>query len=228
MPRAPARSNWLIPAALILLALVPVVAGAARLSDLATASPTSVTARFHAAPLPVILHILSATTYALLGAFQFSPTPHRHWHRIAGRIAFPMGVIAAISGLWMTLTYPWANADGEAVYAARLIFGLGMTLSLVLGVTSVLQGNIPAHKAWMLRAYAIGMGAGTQVVTHLPWFLLVGPPTEAPRAVLMIGAWALNLTIAEWIIRHKKTARRPLVRRAAHSLTLPERPQPSP
>jgi hypothetical protein len=53
----------------------------------------------------------------------------------------------------------------------------------------------------MLRGYAIGMGAGTQVVTHLPWILLVGQPSEGPRAVMMIGAWALNLAVAEWIIR---------------------------
>ena len=52
------RPTWLIPAALTLHALVPVIAGAARLSDLATATPTAETARFHAAPLPVVLHIL--------------------------------------------------------------------------------------------------------------------------------------------------------------------------
>ncbi|HEX6941819.1 MAG TPA: hypothetical protein VF128_02760 [Gemmatimonadaceae bacterium] len=27
------------------------------------------------------------------------------------------------------------------------------------------------HGDWMIRAYAIGMGAGTQVLAHLPWFI---------------------------------------------------------
>ncbi|HLQ18716.1 MAG TPA: DUF2306 domain-containing protein, partial [Tabrizicola sp.] len=173
--------------------------------NLAITAPTAETARFHAAPLPVALHVVGGTVYALLGAFQFSSTPHK-WHRLAGRIAFPMGLVAALSGIWMTLTYPWANSDGEAVYLARLVFGAGMALSLMLGVASAVKRNIPAHKAWMLRAYAIGMGAGTQVLTHLPWFLLVGQPTEGPRAVLMIGAWVLNLAIAEWIIRKRNGA----------------------
>lgn len=200
-----ARTDWIVPAALVGLALVPVIAGMARLNDLATATPTPDTARFHASPLPVVLHIVSATWFALVGAFQFTPALRRsRWHRWAGRSVAPMGLIAALSGLWLTLTYPWANADGEAVYAARLIFGTGMALSLILGVTTVLQGNIPTHKAWMLRAYAIGMGAGTQVFTHLPWFLLVGQPTEAPRAVLMIGAWVLNLAVAELLIAKDK------------------------
>lgn len=199
------RTNWLIPAALVLLALVPVIAGMARLTDLAASTPTPETARFHASPLPVALHILAATWFALAGAFQFAPTLRRNrWHRWSGRLTVPMGFLAALSGVWMTLTYPWANADGEAVYLARLIFGTGMAVSLVLGMTTVLKGNIPAHKAWMLRAYAIGMGAATQVFTHLPWFLLVGQPTEGPRAVMMIGAWLINLALAEWLISNEK------------------------
>ena len=41
----------------------------------------------------------------------------------------------------------------------------------------------------MTRGYAIGLGAGTQVLTHLPWFVLVGDrPGELPRAVMMLRA----------------------------------------
>ena len=214
MTREPCRTDWLVPAALILLALVPILAGLARLADLGTGSPTPQTARFHAAPLPVVLHILSATLYALLGAVQFTPARQGRWHRIAGRIAIPAGLVAALTGLWMTIAYPWANADGEAVYAARLIFGSAMALSLVLGVTTILRRDIPAHRAWMLRAYAIGMGAGTQVLTHLPWFLLVGQPTEGPRAVLMIGAWVINLAVAETLIAKDKRRAKPVRRNA--------------
>lgn len=199
------RTEWLIPAALILLALVPALGGAARLSDLATGTPTPATTRFHAAPLPIVIHVLAATWFAVAGAFQFSPTLRRsRWHRWSGRSVVPMGLAAALSGIWLTLSYPWGNADGEAVYAARLIFGTAMTLSLVLGVTTILRRDIASHKAWMLRAYAIGMGAGTQVFTHLPWFLLVGQPTEGPRAVLMIGAWIINLAVAETLIAKDK------------------------
>jgi uncharacterized membrane protein len=202
------RSEWLIPAALVLMALIPVAAGVARLGDLATGEATAATARFHASPLPVVIHVLSASWFALAGAFQFSPTLRRtRWHRWSGQSVVPMGLAAAFSAIWMTLTYPWANADGEAVYLARLIFGSGMAVALILGVTTVLKGNIPAHKAWMLRAYAIGMGAGTQVFTHLPWFLLVGEPTEAPRAVMMIGAWVINLAVAEGLIAQEAKRR---------------------
>jgi hypothetical protein len=56
----------------------------------------------------------------------------------------------------------------------------------------------------MIRAYAIGLGAGTQVLTHLPWFLLAeGKPGEGPRAVMMGAGWLINVIVAEWIIRRR-------------------------
>jgi hypothetical protein len=45
----------------------------------------------------------------------------------------------------------------------------------------------------MLRGYALGMGAGTQVLTHLPWFLFVGGrPGEGSRAAMMGLAWIVT------------------------------------
>ena len=38
--------------------------------------------------------------------------------------------------------------------------------ALVLGVTAVRRHDIGAHRAWMMRAYALSLGAGTQVVTE--------------------------------------------------------------
>lgn len=54
----------------------------------------------------------------------------------------------------------------------------------------------------MTRAYAIGLGAGTQVFTHLPWFLMYREmPGEAPRAFLMGAGWVINVLVAEVVIR---------------------------
>jgi hypothetical protein len=60
----------------------------------------------------------------------------------------------------------------------------------------------------MIRAYATGLGAGTQVVTHLFWLLLVGQPTGFSRAVLMGAGWVINLAVAEWIIRRRTSMAR--------------------
>ncbi|MBE7532927.1 MAG: DUF2306 domain-containing protein [Chloroflexi bacterium] len=211
------RTEWLVPIGLILLSLVPVLAGAARIAELSGgAEITPDNARFFASPLPVVVHILSVTIYALLGAFQFAPSLRRRkpkWHRTAGRILVPAGLAAALSGLWMTLFYALPESDGALLNMMRLVFGSAMLLSIILGVTAVRQRDFPRHGDWMMHGYAIGLGAGTQVLTHLPWFLLFGVPDEFTKAMLMGAGWVINLAVAEWVIR-KRRARYGRSRRA--------------
>src|SRR5882762_8625177 len=69
-----ARTEWLVPAGLLLLSTVPVAAGAFRLTQLTVgADITPENARFFAAPIPIVVHIVGATLYSVLGAFQFVP-----------------------------------------------------------------------------------------------------------------------------------------------------------
>jgi hypothetical protein len=105
----------------------------------------------------------------------------------------------------VTLSYPWPAGDGQLVYVERLAFGSAMVLSIVLGLDAIRRRDFASHGEWMMRAYAIGLGAGTQVLTHLPWFVLVGgKPGELPRAVMMGAGWAINVIVAEWIIRRRQ------------------------
>lgn len=207
------HSDWILPAGLILLGLVPAIAGASRLAELAgTSEVTTENARFFAMPFPVVLHILAVIPYSLLGALQFSAgfrRRHRVWHRVAGRLLGACGLAAALSGLWMAHFYEWPAGDGVALYIIRLIVGVAMAASIAIGTDAVVRRrDFEAHGAWMIRAYALGMGAGTQVITHLPWFILIGPMPlpELPRAILMGGAWALNALVAERIIRQRRSA----------------------
>jgi uncharacterized membrane protein len=201
------RREWLVPASLILLSLIPAVFGTIRLAELARgAEVTPLNARFFAQPLPVVLHILAVIPYSIVGAFQFAPgfrRRHRGWHRAAGRVLAVLGLVAALSGLWMAHFYPWPEGDGQVLYVTRLVFGSAMLASIVLALDAVRRRDFVTHGAWMMRAYAIGLGAGTQVLTHLPWFILFGKPGESSRAVLMAAGWVINLAVAEWVIRRR-------------------------
>lgn len=198
------RSDWLVPVGLILLSLVPVIAGTVRLTELSSgAEITADNARFFASPIPVVLHIISITVYSILGAFQFSRGLRRwklKWHRMIGLVLVPSGLIAALSGLWMSQFYALPAIDGQILYVLRLIFGWGMVASITLAVIAVRQRNFNQHGAWMIRAYAIGLGAGTQVFTHIP-LLFFDEITELTRALAMGAGWVINLVIAEWLIR---------------------------
>ncbi|MFC7482451.1 DUF2306 domain-containing protein [Luedemannella flava] len=135
---APARRQWPVPAALILLAAVPVIAGAARVTQLsAGAEITPDNARFFASPVPVVAHIVSATVFCVLGALQFVPSLRRRpWHRISGRFVLPCGLVSALSGLWMTAFYPKPPHD-ELLNVLRFGFGGGMVACLLLGFAAV-------------------------------------------------------------------------------------------
>ena len=52
------------------------------------------------------------------------------------------------------------------------------------------------------------MGAGTQALIQIPYVMAVGQPESFPHALLMGGAWVLNLAIAEWLILHQRKGKR--------------------
>ena len=211
-----ARTDWLVPAGLLALSVVPIAAGTLRILQIGTgAEMTPENARFFAAPLPVVLHLVSSMVYCVLGAFQFSPglrRRHLGWHRASGRMLVPCGLVTALSALWLTLSLPTgveppARFDGSLVYATRLLVGSAMTVFLCLGLAAVLRRDIPNHQAWMMRGYALGLGAGTQVFTHLPWFLFPGVQGEMTRALCMATGWGINYAVAEWLISRERRKR---------------------
>lgn len=219
--RAQTRSGpgWLSAFGLIALSAIPMVGGVVRLKSIAAGAPvTHDNARFMAAPAPVTLHVVCACLFCVFGAFQFVDGFRRawpRWHRVAGRVWTAFGLVAGISGLWMNQFYALPPSDGALLYFFRLLFGAAMVACLGLGFAAIRQRNVARHAAWMTRGYAIGLGAGTQALVLTP-FSLHGPPSVLARALLMGASWAINLAIAEWIIRRRSPARSQSTPLAAH------------
>ena len=201
-------STWLVPALLIALSAVPVVGGAVRLTTVAMGIEIIPgNARFFAAPVLVTVHILSVSVFCILGAFQVSgPVRRRNltWHPSAGRALVPVGLAAAFSGLWLTLVYPPGDFDGPALFVFRMVFGIAMIVFLGLGLAAIRRRDITAHRVWMIRAFAVAFGAGTQVFTHIPLSMFPDLHGELGRTLAMGAGWILNLAVAEWIIRRPK------------------------
>jgi hypothetical protein len=55
----------------------------------------------------------------------------------------------------------------------------------------------------MMRGYAIGLGAGTQVLTGAAGTLIAGPLSELGGDLLMSAGWVINLAVAEGAIRKR-------------------------
>jgi uncharacterized membrane protein len=163
--------------------------------------------RIDASPAPVVLHVVAAAVFAVVGAFQLPARirrSHRTWHRRAGRVLVGAGLVVAGSGLWMTLFYPGAPG-GDLLWTVRLIVGSAVTISIVLGFTAVRRRDIAAHRAWMIRAYALSVAAGTQVFTQGIGEGIFGT-TEASTGLSVSAGWVINAAVAEWVIRRPRVA----------------------
>jgi uncharacterized membrane protein len=196
-----ARRLWFVSAGLALFGVLP---GLARLLVELAGDPEAVSGTT-ASPIPVIVHVVSGIAFAVLGAFQF-PTARRRrtrsWHRRAGRLLAALGVAAAVSAMWLALFYPRLRHGGELLTVLRLTFGTAMVACIVLGFVAIKAGDIVRHRKWMIRGYAIGLGAATQLFTLGFGGAAFGTGKSA-TAVLNGAGWVINLAMAEWLIRRR-------------------------
>lgn len=208
--RTAGGSTWAAPAALLVLSVIPLVAGSLRLVEIAGGPQLiPVNARIAGSPAPLVVHVVGAAVYVVLGAFQFSARRRRRlpgWHRSAGRVLVAAGLAVAVSGLWMTLFYRGAPG-GAGLWTVRLLVGSAMAASIVLGFTAIRHRDIPAHRAWMIRAYALAAGAGTQTLTQGVGETTFGT-SDLSTALSLSSAWIINAAVAEWLI-HRGPAVQP-------------------
>ena len=200
------QRGWLVPAALVALSAIPVAAGTLRLTQLAGAGGLTPDTRFGKFPAPVVVHVVSVAVYALLGAFQFARgfrRRHRTWHRRTGRVLVGAGLLVAASALVMTLAYAQKRGTGNLLYVTRLTVASAMAAFLILGISAARHREFAAHRRWMMRAYALGLGAGTQIFT-VPIVGAAFGSGVVRRDVAMTAAWVLNLVVAEWLIRRQR------------------------
>ncbi|MFK8067155.1 MAG: DUF2306 domain-containing protein [Gammaproteobacteria bacterium] len=203
------KSEWYLLIGLLLLSFVPCIGGVFRLIDLNTSLeflPENPRIKF--LPIPAIFHIISSIIFCFLGAFQFLSSIRKNfpqWHRVMGRLLVIAGIVSAISGLWMTHYYHFPeHLQGDHLYFIRIFVGSLMTAYILLGLATVLDMRIAQHRAWMIRAYALGQGAGTQVLIVIPWLLTVGEPSGVTRDILMTAAWIINIIFGEWCVGKQK------------------------
>jgi uncharacterized membrane protein len=128
------------------------------------------------------------------------------YQRAAGRTLVVAGALVAGSALWMRLMYP-QEGTGDVLYLFRLAFSTAMVASIVLGFAAIRRREIARHRAWMIRAYAIALAAGTQAFT-------VGLGGARFRDGVLVhdlsmaSAWPINLAVAEWAVRRRPAPRR--------------------
>lgn len=201
------KNELAILSSLFVLSFIPVVGGLFRVFEVfGSPAVLPVNPRISNDPLPALLHVFGAVPFCILGAFQFLPSIRQHTlekHRFNGQIVALTGILSAVSGLWMTHYYALPiDLQGSLLYIVRMVLGIAMAVFIVRGVVAIKKGCVPMHGASMIRAYAIGQGAGTQALIGITWIVFFGEEaTGITRDVMMTLAWVINLGVAEWFIR---------------------------
>ena len=158
------RLPWVTLIILCVIATVAVLRRTFVLLSPPATSPTpdlaAMDAVFAAPRTMTLLHILPALCLVLLLPFWFSPRirqyhPAAH-HRIT-QILFALGAFTAITAMVMN-THP---IGGTIEVVAILVFDTLFAISLARSYIFWLRGNVPQHRAWMTRAFAVLLGIAT-------------------------------------------------------------------
>ncbi|WP_454170450.1 DUF2306 domain-containing protein [Microbacterium paulum] len=209
MPHAPCRQRstnaWLAITGLLLLSALPIIGGVVRLSEV----PAVAGSRPLASSVAAVAHIVAMTVYCLLGAFQFSPAlrGRRRWHRTAGRVLIPVGFVAALGAAWLAVFFS-GPPDQLPLAMVRLVFASAMLVFVALGTAAVIRRAFVMHGDWMARAYAIGVGNGTQSLVVILWTVPLGEVDAWGETWLVATGTLITVLVAELLIRRRAARRR--------------------
>lgn len=189
--------------ALAFCTFIPVMLATLRVVQIPLGALPEDSLRLASVPVALFLHSLAGVLFGVLGPLQFVRALRRRFgalHRLAGRVFVLAGAGLGLSGLALLLQVE-SIATG-LLDTARGVFGLALIAALMLGVAAARARDMPGHRAWMIRAYAIGMGTGTVALIMFPIFLITGePPMGLASDIVVVGMWLLNIALGEWVVR---------------------------
>jgi len=117
--------------------------------------------RYIAHPWMGYLHIVPGVIYLLGAPLQLSRrfrTRHYPVHRRLGRVLLSCALLSGVLALVFGLLHSWG---GWLEASAALVFGVWFVACLVLAFRAIRRDDVPQHRRWMIRAFAVGIGIGT-------------------------------------------------------------------
>lgn len=184
--------------------LAPVTFGTLRVIELTGLNDWALKfAADHSDNLPLLLHIIGGVVFLVLGAFQILPgTRFRfpRWHRKAGRYVAAFGLLGALSGLWLTLAH--SGLSGPILYWGRILSSSAWAGFILISLWHIRTRSFQRHGRWMIRAFALGLPAGTLALFLFPLVLIYGEDeNELLFEIVQVLAWPFHLAVAEWLMR---------------------------
>jgi uncharacterized membrane protein len=200
------RADLRLPLLLLLLTALAILSSVVRLIVLATTPVSDVAGfeledqRYFQNSITTGLHILPGLLFLLIGITQFMPAVRRaapRVHRWMGRVGLVCGLVSAAMLYWLAFSLPalggWVTIVGTYVFATLMI------LALVAAWLAIRRREVPRHRAFMIRAYAIGSAVATIRLLGILGEVILGIDFLANFGLWLWVGMSLHVVVAELI-----------------------------
>jgi uncharacterized membrane protein len=144
----------------------------------------------------LVAHALTGLVALAIGPFQFLASLRQRQprlHRLLGRTYLLAILFSGLSGLWLA----FCTVGGFAATSGFLVLSVGWLLTGSLALRAALRRDFAAHRAWMMRSYALTFAAVTLRI-YLGLGVAAGIPFAEIYATAAWMSWVLNLVVVEW------------------------------
>ncbi len=197
------RLPIVVPAALLFFSFITIVFALVQAVQIPLGALPEDSARLAATPISHFIHAVGGAVFGLLGPLQFGRVLAQKYgklHRVCGRVFVITGFMLALSSLSLLWHFPDIGAPLASI--GRLVFGLALGVALVIAMTAIRNRDFTRHRDWMIRAYAIGIGATAVSMVFIPIYAITGePPMGLASDIAFIGSWTVCVIFAEWLVR---------------------------
>jgi len=191
-----------VPIILLLLSGMTILFAAVQAVQIPLGALPEDSIRLAAAPISHFSHVVAGVAFGIIGPLQFGRVLAKRYgraHRVLGRVFVVAGAFLSLSSL--TLLWQFPDTHHVLVNGRRLVFGIGLGVALVMAMVAVKARDFQRHRDWMIRAYALGMGATLVSVVFLPILIITGvPPMGLWSDIVFIGSWAACVVFAQALI----------------------------
>ncbi len=192
-----------LPVILYVLSGLTLLFAASQVVQIPLGSLPADSQRLSVAPYSHFAHVLGGVLFGIIGPLQFGRIlAHKYGalHRIMGRVFVVAGAFLSLSSLMLLWQFP--DTYSALASGGRLVFGIGLGISLWMGMAAIRARQFLRHRDWMIRSYALGMGATLVAIVFLPIYAMTGTPPEGLWSdVMFIGSWAGCVIFAEGVVR---------------------------
>lgn len=153
---------------------------------------------FDAKGLRALGHLTGGGVAIVAGALQFSTRIRFDKPKLHRRIGKVYVITVLVGGTSAVFLAPWSDGGVTAHFGFGMLGVLWVTSALVAWARAR-AGDFVAHRAWMLRSYALCLAAVT-LRLYLPLSAIGGIPFDAAYPAIAWLCWVPNLVVAEWLV----------------------------